>query len=149
MTLTVKKGASCQILSLVLDQLNLTLLGLNVHLDKVDLQVTGQPHGGVLGSLFCRLARAKVKTSRESAIKALNSGLRHHRLAPLRFTVPLHAVASQTGTCQVLDLVLGPLHLDLLGLVVDLNQVHLTITATRGGGVLGDLFCSLATKPIP
>jgi hypothetical protein len=30
--------------------------------------------------------------------------------------------------CTILNLTLGPLHLDLLGLVVDLNQVHLTIT---------------------
>jgi hypothetical protein len=55
------------------------------------------------------------------------------------------ATAAQAGaTCPVLDLVLGPLHLDLLGLVVDLNQVHLTVTATQGGGILGNLFCSLA-----
>jgi hypothetical protein len=44
----------------------------------------------------------------------------------------------------VLDLVVGPLNLQLLGLVVDLNRVHLTITATRGSGVLGDTFCKLA-----
>ncbi len=44
----------------------------------------------------------------------------------------------------MLDLILGPLNLNLLGLVVDLNQVHLTITATPGGGTLGDLFCSLS-----
>src|SRR3954471_11560470 len=35
------------------------------------------------------------------------------------------ALAVGAATCQVLNLVLGPLHLDLLGLVVDLNQVHL------------------------
>jgi len=28
--------------------------------------------------------------------------------------------------------------------VVNLNQVHLTITAKSGAGVLGDLFCKLA-----
>jgi hypothetical protein len=50
------------------------------------------------------------------------------------------------GPCKVLDLVLGPLELDLLGLMVDLDQVHLTITATPGG-VLGNLFCSLAGGP--
>jgi hypothetical protein len=50
-----------------------------------------------------------------------------------------------TGTCQILDLVLGPLHLDLLGLVVDLNQVHLTITAQQGpGNLLGNLLCAVA-----
>ena len=55
--------------------------------------------------------------------------------------------ASQASpTCQVLDLVLGPLNVQLLGLVVDLNQVHLTITATRGGGILGDVFCQLADE---
>src|SRR3954447_12901675 len=47
--------------------------------------------------------------------------------------------------CQILDLVLGPLHLDLLGLVVDLNQVHLNITAQPGpGNLLGNLLCSVA-----
>lgn len=48
------------------------------------------------------------------------------------------------GGCQVLDLTLGPLHLDLLGLVVDLNQVHLNITAQPGpGNLLGNLLCSV------
>lgn len=49
------------------------------------------------------------------------------------------------GTCTILDLTLGPLHLDLLGLVVDLNQVHLVITGERGpGNLLGNLLCALA-----
>jgi hypothetical protein len=48
------------------------------------------------------------------------------------------------ATCDVLNLVLGPLHLDLLGLVVDLNQVVLDITAQTGAGnLLGNLLCSL------
>jgi hypothetical protein len=49
------------------------------------------------------------------------------------------------ATCRVLDLVLGPLHLDLLGLVVDLNQVHLVINAVSGpGNLLGNLLCAIA-----
>jgi hypothetical protein len=53
--------------------------------------------------------------------------------------------AQATAGCQVLDLVLGPLHLDLLGLVVDLNQVHLNITAQPGSGnLLGNLVCAIA-----
>jgi len=45
-------------------------------------------------------------------------------------TVPFQGVPVQAaGSCRILDLTLGPLHLDLLGLVVDLNQVHLTIRA--------------------
>jgi hypothetical protein len=53
--------------------------------------------------------------------------------------------ASTSGSCSVLSLTLGPLHLDLLGLVVDLNQVNLNITAQRGpGNLLGNLLCSVA-----
>jgi hypothetical protein len=52
---------------------------------------------------------------------------------------------SSAGACTILDLTLGPLHLDLLGLVVDLNQVHLTITGQTGNGqLLGNLLCGLA-----
>jgi len=60
------------------------------------------------------------------------------------FTAPV-TVLQQAGTCRVLDLVLGPLHLDLLGLVVDLNQVNLDITAVPGpGNLLGNLLCAVA-----
>jgi hypothetical protein len=53
-------------------------------------------------------------------------------------------VAVAAATCQVLNLVLGPLHLDLLGLVVDLNQVHLVITAVQApGNLLGNLLCAI------
>jgi len=39
--------------------------------------------------------------------------------------------------------VLGPLNLDLLGLIVSLNKVDLDISADPGG-TLGNLFCQLA-----
>ena len=46
--------------------------------------------------------------------------------------------------CDILNLVLGPLHLDLLGLVIDLNQVVLNITAQPGAGnLLGNLLCAI------
>jgi hypothetical protein len=55
------------------------------------------------------------------------------------------APAQAAASCTILDLVLGPLHLNLLGLVVDLNQVHLTITAQQGAGnLLGNLLCAVA-----
>ena len=48
------------------------------------------------------------------------------------------------ASCGILNLVLGPLHLDLLGLVVDLNQVVLDITAVTGAGnLLGNLLCAV------
>lgn len=56
-----------------------------------------------------------------------------------------NAVIDPPATCSILNLTLGPLHLDLLGLVVDLNQVHLTITAQQGAGnLLGNLLCAVA-----
>lgn len=54
-------------------------------------------------------------------------------------------IPAQAGACDILNLVLGPLHLDLLGLVVDLNQVVLDITAQSGAGnLLGNLLCAVA-----
>jgi hypothetical protein len=56
----------------------------------------------------------------------------------------------QPQTCQVLKLVLGPLNLDLLGLVVDLygkthaNPVIVTINAQPSKGLLDQLLCGLA-----
>jgi hypothetical protein len=143
---TAAAGTNCRVLYLYLQQLNLQLLGLTAHLDKVQLSLTGDPAGGVLGRLFCQLAKAKVSlATRASAARAMDASLRHHNRM-LRFSADLHAqtASSTSSTCQVLSLVLGPLDLQLLGLVVDLNKVNLQVTATRGQGALGDLFCGLA-----
>jgi len=51
---------------------------------------------------------------------------------------------AQAPSCDILNLILGPLHLDLLGLVVDLNQVILNITGETGAGnLLGNLLCAV------
>jgi hypothetical protein len=50
-----------------------------------------------------------------------------------------------TGTCAILHLTLGPLDLNLLGLVVHLDQVVLNIDAQSGpGNLLGNLLCAVA-----
>src|SRR5215208_6135045 len=49
----------------------------------------------------------------------------------LPITLPL-AGAQAGDTCQILDLTLGPLDLNLLGLVIHLDVVHLEITGQRG-----------------
>ena len=134
----------CNVLNLTLDKLSLNLLGLHVDLDKVVLNITANNRGGVLGSLFCALAGKRVPLAK-AAVK-LTHAANHSGLATqgIRFAVPTRQSAAMApGPCQVLDLVLGPLHLNLLGLVVDLNQVHLQITADPTGGVLGSLLCSL------
>jgi hypothetical protein len=59
-----------------------------------------------------------------------------------------NVVASLLGSgrqCRILELDLGPLNLDLLGLVVDLSAVNLDIVAQSGAGnLLGNLLCAVA-----
>ena len=47
--------------------------------------------------------------------------------------------------CRILHLVLGPIHLNLLGLHIDTNRIVIDITAHRGpGNLLGNLLCAIA-----
>ena len=68
---------------------------------------------------------------------------------PVRRVADLSQGAAGEGTlqgalsCDILRLVLGPLHLDVLGLVIDLNRVVLTIVGETGAGnLLGNLLCA-------
>ena len=80
----------------------------------------------------------QVTTPATSVVQAANG-------KPLAGGAAPAAAAAAAGSCSILDLTLGPLHLDLLGLVVDLNQVHLQITAEQGSGnLLGNLLCAVA-----
>ena len=63
------------------------------------------------------------------------------------FEVPLTLSAEENPEdeeCPILNLELGPIHLDLLGLVVDTSEICLRVTAVPGGGLLGDLLCGVA-----
>lgn len=49
------------------------------------------------------------------------------------------------NVCPILHLVIGPIKLNLLGLVVTTNQIVLDITAVSGpGNLLGNLLCAVA-----
>jgi hypothetical protein len=53
--------------------------------------------------------------------------------------------APTAAVCDILTLDIGAIHLDLLGLVVDLAPVNLDITAVSGpGNLLGNLLCAVA-----
>jgi hypothetical protein len=59
--------------------------------------------------------------------------------------VPASARTAALGSCDVLNLVLGPLDLNLLGLEVHLKQVVLDVVAVSGAGaLLGNLLCAVA-----
>ena len=57
-------------------------------------------------------------------------------------TIP---VANITGTCDILHLELGPIDLNLLGLVVHVDKIVVDIDAQSGSGnLLGNLLCAVA-----
>ena len=63
-------------------------------------------------------------------------------------TIPVDLSASSRGVggqvCDILHLELGPLDLDLLGLVVHLDKIVLDIDAEPGSGnLLGNLLCAI------
>jgi hypothetical protein len=58
---------------------------------------------------------------------------------------PSAGLAAAAAPCPILNLVLGPLDLNLLGLHVTLNRVRLNIEAIPGAGnLLGNLLCAVA-----
>jgi hypothetical protein len=145
-----RRGSRCNVITLRLAPLDLELLGVQVTTSYISLDVYALK-GRVLGSLFCALAHAKVTFPRAARLaRALNSRLHGRSMPVLAADESLPARTAQAQTCQVLKLVLGPLHLDLLGLVVDLygrthtDPVIVTINAQPSRGLLGQLLCGLA-----
>jgi len=144
----------CPVLELTLGPTHLNLLGLIVDLSTVHLVITADSQGGLLGQLLCALSGPGGLRQQGAAARltkaAHRSGL---STKGVRMGVPLYqtssgsistmASASPQAICSILDLTLGPLDLNLLGLMVHLDQVHLVITADSEGGILGQLLCGI------
>ena len=151
----------CPILNLSLGPIDLNLLGLTVQTSPICLDVTAIPGGGLLGDLLCGVANllsggtplADVLTAVAAAgdLPRFLNGL----------TALLNQVFDRIGsnsalagaTCSVLNLAVGPLDLNLLGLVVELDDcaggpVTVDVEAVEGGGLLGDLLCGLGGSPM-
>jgi hypothetical protein len=97
-----------------------------------------------------------AKSGKVWAVGTLKGKLKNRKvrrgnvMMPATLVAPQGAQASQAGSCDVLNLVLGPIDLNLLGLRVELGggqnadlPIVLDITAVRGAGLLGDLLCGL------
>jgi hypothetical protein len=160
------------VLHLELGELHLALLGLIVNLTPVDdpsitLDISADS-GEALGKLLCQVINAVQGTTVRKttlATKRLNAVVKkQYSAGVMSFNAPLRVssglagtttgsttstttttpgTGAPTGQCSVLNLVLGPLNLDLLGLIVQLNKVQLDISANPVG-TLGTLFCQLA-----
>jgi hypothetical protein len=85
-------------------------------------------------------------TLRRATGELLTGTTRHNVALPVSAPGGGAAPAVQAAvSCPILHLVLGPLDLNLLGLVVHLNKVTLDITAQSGpGNLLGNLLCAVA-----
>src|SRR5688572_22734837 len=62
---------------------------------------------------------------------------RHGKTTTAPFTAPVNLALADdqtgAGACPILDLMLGPINLDLLGLVVETSPICLDLTAIPGG----------------
>ena len=118
----------------------------NPNRNRLDVPVSGvvQNVGTLTGSFA--VSRFAIQDGQLMAVGQLTGTVTNAAGAVVQTIVTNIAmpVASATSTCEILNLVLGPLHLDVLGLVVDLNQVVLNITAVQGAGnLLGNLLCAI------
>jgi len=160
-TLAATPNASdptCPILDLDLAPIHLNLLGLVVHTSPICLDINGDSgNGNLLGNLLCDIANL---LNQGTPLSTILSGLNASQLSLLTggitrmLNTVLHdltssaAVAGVAGTsCNILVLSLGPLNLNLLGLVVHLDNCHngpvrLHVYAVPGS-LLGNLLCSL------
>jgi hypothetical protein len=143
--------------------------------EPIRLRLQARRSGGILGRLFCDLAQGGgvVPTKRKARIGAQALTTRMKGSTIMRFQAVVYApnrttnsgagtmsstsggaapnapqAPAQVVECHVLHLILGPVHLDLLGLIADLNKIIVDINAVPGT-LLGDIFCLLSSDPKP
>lgn len=157
----------CKILRLHLSESFVALLGLEVTTSDINVEITGSPKRA-LGKLFCKLSeglKLNRKAQTRKTVQSLNRKLDGEELRLLRVSAKLHPRELSARTmskrapgdggprCQILDLDLGPLELDLLGLAVDLygndkeSPIHIDADADPNGGVLGEALCQVSGGP--
>jgi hypothetical protein len=166
-TVTAKPNpaaADCPILSLHLGPINLDVLGLKVDTSEICLDITAVPgSGNLLGNLLCSVANLLNQgTSLGSILGGLTStqlnqllsgvtGLLNGALGAITAPSAVSGVGgTAAGACDILNLSLGPVDLNLLGLNVHLDNCHngpvtVDITAQEGSGnLLGNLLCGVS-----
>lgn len=150
-TLSGATTAPQQLLQIELDPLNLDLLGLEVHTDPIVVTIStaggdGKLLGNLLGAVGTLINFPGVEAALNNAL-----GTVVDLVNSVDLTLPPELVSggvfdtSEASVTPVLDVFVAPVYLDLLGLVVTTNPIHLTITARAGDGlILGNVVTSLA-----
>jgi hypothetical protein len=116
------------------------------------IPVTGTANNGKSFTGHFNVSQFVARGGKAYAVGTLTGKLGNRTVKQTNVAIPVSMgsansplTAHAAATCQILNLVLGPLHLNLLGLHVDLNQVVLNITGQTGAGqLLGNLLCGVA-----
>ena len=96
---------------------------------------------GLVGNQIRAFGTVKLRQLEQQDTNAVNI---------IATSVPLElpstkSIGAAAASCDILNLTLGPLDLNLLGLVVHLDQIVLDIRAEPGSGnLLGNLLCAVA-----
>ena len=166
----------CPILHLELNEIDLNLLGLRVQTSDICLNIHAEEGpGNLLGNLLCSLTGLLDGPltgilDRLNQLLPINLGLTLDRLTnnageiggvgTMSLSVAGNQVSQQVdfdnlfqegedGVCNILNLSLGPVDLNLLGLVIGLDDcadgpVTVDVTAVPGpGNLLGNLLCGV------
>jgi len=156
----ITKNRQAIVLSLLLTSVLVLLPGIGLAAPKgtnsVTSVVTGVA-GGTLGGQAVPSASNFVGTLTVTGFQVVNGALNavatlagnvYGPTGTLIGAVPLQTInlpLALNGSCPILNLTLGPLDLNLLGLTIHLNQVVLNIVAVPGdGNLLGNLLCAVA-----
>jgi len=153
-----------QILNLHLGPIHLDVLGLKVDTSEICLNISAQPgSGNLLGNLLGGIAHSldqglplgQILGNLGNDLNTVTTGLTGLLNGAFgALTTPANAASgaavSSAGTTRILHLAVGPLHLNLLGLEVNLDNCHngpitVDITAQTGpGNLLGNLLGGLS-----
>jgi len=121
----------------------------------IENQLTGLPvtasRGDVRFKGKLNIKRFKEENGKIVAVgkltgKATRDDGRSERFSEL-VTAPVTVTSSEIqvmAICQVLNLKIGPIDLNLLGLRLQTNEIRIVLTADSEGGLLGSLLCGLA-----
>lgn len=115
-------------------------------LDVTGTTATGEAFTGTISNLTTAVQDGTLVLT--GTITDTATGLSQEFTTSIENIVPQEGTngggAPGAGGCEILALDLGPLDLDLLGLVVELEPVVLDVTAVPGAGnLLGNLLCAV------
>jgi hypothetical protein len=152
------QSAPQQLLKVNLKPLDINLLGLEVKSEPITVTISEQRGGGdllgnVLSGVTALLNVTNVNNALNNVLSTAVDLANSATLAVNGVTPGSLDTSTATGSTGVLDLFVSPVHLNLLGLLVDTAPIHLTVTANAGPGlVLGNAVTELANvfnPPLP